>query len=41
MAHRDVPEKEFLQEREHFIIVKTSHGKVANLECYNKVIELN
>ena len=34
-------EKELLQEREHFIIVKISHGEVANLECYNKVIELN
>ena len=34
-------EKEFLQEREHFIIVKISHGEVANRECYNKVIELN
>ena len=41
MAHRDVSEKELLQAREHFIIVKISHGKVANLECYNKVIELN
>ena len=37
---KDASEKELLQEREHFIIVKISHGEVANLECYNKVIEL-
>lgn len=33
-------EKELLREREHYIIVKISHGEVANLECYNKVIDL-
>ena len=33
-------EKELLQERERYIIVKISHGEVANLECYNKVIDL-
>lgn len=37
----DEIERELLEDKEKYIIIKISHGDISNINAYNKVIELN